>query len=291
LCSCAVEEEHIPVFKAAMTFCLDTQYVEDGEQIWKVKRGAGMGKLFARDMSNFAFHRLVEVDFLCKDEVRSRYGITSYQRYEDDILIILDADAVLLKELVNEMRARSQFYKLTVDVLSTHSCSMLDLSISKGAQWQQSGVIDIHPYTKQTSQHVYLSSKSYHPPTLHRSWPLARKIHFDRISTSKVHARKAYERLKQGILACDSSHPISDPIAPKRAQESSCVYSTWLAIPYNLVWKCKIFRDAVAEANSKLCAHGFDHHTVKIGWSLGGTHFCQKVASTLSRRLQASLRG
>merc|ERR1712226_292402 len=49
----------------------------------------------------------------------------------------------------------------------------LDITLSKGQHWQNTGFADVEPFTKPTALAVPLGVDACHHPSVHRSWPQA----------------------------------------------------------------------------------------------------------------------
>ena len=111
------------------------------DRLWTVEWGTGMGLMCSGDVSDTAFHYMVEDAFITDAGVRRRYGVTFYGRIKDDIFIILDGivHARQWGALVREMRVRSQFFKLKVESLTSVSAIILDVELKKDSEWRRTG--------------------------------------------------------------------------------------------------------------------------------------------------------
>ena len=84
---------------------------------------------------------------------------------------------------------------------------MLDLVIEKGERRRRSGLADIGMHVKSSAQGRLLCVSSWHPPFVHRSWPISRLLHFSRcVSGSRLFV-EASIRLLEKLQISSPFHP------------------------------------------------------------------------------------
>ena len=232
-------------FKKALEFVLDHQFVQlsaDDLYIFKVLVGSGMGLEMSGDVSDIAFHEMVEAEFVLNESVREKYHVEFYGRFRDDILLIIAGTPESRREFIDCLKVRSKFFKLKVESISRNSAVMLDLVVSKGFRFENIGSPDISIHTKSTAQGAALSSLSRHVPTVHSSWPMSRLLHYSNVVSHKSHFTEAALKLFSKVLASDCRHPSLGLIASsishgtvvasgqRRKQNKSC---SRLVIPWH----------------------------------------------------------
>lgn len=71
-----------------------------------------------------------------------RYGILMYKRFADDICIVAEATATLLRDFLVHVRQLAKFFVLGVDHVSPFGVVMLDLVLLKGDGFDKSGFLN-----------------------------------------------------------------------------------------------------------------------------------------------------
>ena len=177
-------------------------------ECFRVARGSGMGLICSGEISDWTFFADAEENFVLDEGVRTRFGIVLYLRFKDDIFVVLEAEDDVVTTFLEEFQALAGDFVLKLDADSTSSVEMLDLTISKGAMWSRSGVLDTAVYIKPTANSIPLSSESFHAPSVH-SWPLERIKHFFRISSAIGAAKATSRSFLAKLLKHDPLHPIA----------------------------------------------------------------------------------
>ena len=77
-------------------------------------------------------------------EVRVRFGVKSYMRCKDDMLVIIDGAYGNVPAFYRELQVKAACLKLKVDSISRQSAEMLDLIVYKGNGWLQHGMLGCH---------------------------------------------------------------------------------------------------------------------------------------------------
>ena len=140
-------------------------------KISKVEIGGGMGSTFAGALADWVLFLVAEKSFLARYE----HALALYARFRDDIVMCAPSVPSAKKLAANLASAASEIFVLETERVSTHSVVILDLEV----YWRAPGLLGYRPLVNKTARHVPLSSCSYHPPAVHRAWPIAemRRLH------------------------------------------------------------------------------------------------------------------
>ena len=258
--------------------------------------GSGMGLICSGEISDWTFFADAEENFVLDDAVRTRFGILLYLRFKDDIFVVMEAEDDAVTTFLEEFQALAGDFVLKLEANSSSSVEMLDLTISKGARWLKSGVLDTAVYIKPTANGIPLSSESFHAPSVH-SWPLERVKHFFKIS-SAIGGAKAVSRLfLTKLLKHDPYHPVRHQAEStiRDSRRVACEFvkrtrpSTWLPLSFSPVWARAGFTHTLAAIHEHLTVdqqvNTISFPSVGIAWSLGGKHLYRRVQSMLRKRL------
>lgn len=156
----------------AVQHLLVHQYVESPElqQCFQVLRGGGMGMMISGEISDLCYYRKVERSFACVPSVQRRFGISSYLRYRDDVVVVYDSTPLFCQFLQLYRQKLAPTYQVTFEGVSFDSIPMLDLSLGRIGRWRSTGRMGYEPYFKPTSRPIPLAICSGHHPKVH-SWP------------------------------------------------------------------------------------------------------------------------
>ncbi len=120
---------------------LDLQYVTNGEHVWQVNRGSGMGARHSSGLADLAFYHIAEKGLDWKE-----HGIIEYLRLRDDLCAIARDDQAATW-LVSEIARRAFVcWRVTFDAKSKVGIQMLDLYLYKGPHFMLTGVLDHSPF-------------------------------------------------------------------------------------------------------------------------------------------------
>jgi hypothetical protein len=150
----------------AVQFVLANQYVKnpvDGT-ILRVIKGSGMGSQISSDLSDLAFHDLVEVNVLPR---MGTFGIKSWCRYRDDIIMICKSSQVAHGFLELVKRHAHGVWTIKVEGASRQKLPFLDVLFKL-----HDGLLLWEPWSKPSRVFLPLHSESAHHPWCH-NWPLA----------------------------------------------------------------------------------------------------------------------
>ena len=173
-------------------------------------------------------------------------------------------------------------YTLEIDGVDDDSVVMLDIEIYKsqrGANW----ILRHKPYVKPTARHIPLGSDSYHPRSVHQSWPRAEMLRLHKRASlpqqsllfrlAKI-TRFAYFGLdEQALDKClDWSPGIKGICIPAHLQTGSLVAKQremYIAIPYHEAFFG--VQTAINKVVDKWRQHLIEStgisYSVKIAWS------------------------
>ena len=265
-------------------------------ECFRVARGSGMGLMCSGEISDWTFFADAEENFVLDEGVRTRFGIVLYLRFKDDIFVVLEAEDDVVTTFLEEFQALAGDFVLKLDADSTSSVEMLDLTISKGARWSRSGVLDTAVYIKPTANGIPLSSESFHAPSVH-SWPLERIKHFFRISSAIGAAKATSRSFLAKLLKHDPLHPVAirAESAIRGSSRACCDFvkrtrpSSWLPLAYSPVWARAGLTHTLNSLHEQLPASlkgdTIQFPSIGIAWSLGGKHLYRRVQSMLRKRL------
>ena len=163
------------------------------EVVFQVQRGSGIGMIHAGSLADTVFAKSVEAPLHGNPEFRE--GILRYLRFRDDVLVIAKspAHARKIKELFISLA--SVFCEVKVEDISLVGVSFLDFFVHRDKV--TSTCIAFCPHVKESARHIPLSSRSYHHPAIHRSWPIS--------EARRMAARSSSEQLAKSWIAAKVS--------------------------------------------------------------------------------------
>ena len=263
------------VFRTLAGFILDHQIisVRESDAAWRVTIGSGMGLTCSGEISDVAYHELVErgqLDYITP-EITNRTGIQWYGRFKDDLLIIFDDDRLKKVNTLRQIIGRGRFFKLKVEAMSSISCTMLDVHLWKGPRFEATGRLDFRVFQKDTQIWEPLSPTSAHPQHVHMNWPKGMCKRFHRLCSQSSVAREVSRRFVARLDLFTPERPRPDNRRPKPFSR--------LILPFHTMWTGlgahSIIHDAAEEA-------GISHNivaNVAIGWKLSAKHVGQNIMS------------
>ena len=217
-------------------FLLNAQYVvvpTNGGKL-KVVKGSGMGLPHSSGTSETAFYAGAEARMI---PLLKSHNMLFYGRFKDDILIIY-RDFSKFKSFMDQLKVGHPF-TLQCEEISSHEVNFLEVTIRKS---NNSYVVT--PYTKPTVLAVpWLSRHSFHHPSIHAMWPIARYRDRQQLCSSLesklFESRRFLTAAKQQHLAaraiaeieklkvgCAGAHKSRNPAS------SSGSTTFWLVLPF-----------------------------------------------------------
>jgi hypothetical protein len=143
-------------------------------------------------------------------------------------------------------------------------------------------MLDFEAFRKTTSIGLPLSPSSYHPPSVHKSWPKSMIARTRSLTSSKERADTlCYDLLikwkAQGIMAPDQPHPHQSPVLTLPLLNQFCAR---LILPYNCWWPLLGIGKLLQVANRD-SVDGLPHAPIifKTSWMLSGRHLSNVVRS------------
>ena len=194
---------------------------------------------------------------------------------------------------INKWRELASFFRITLDMTSTHEVNMLDVKIFKGPKWQRTGCLDTSLYTKPTSLNVPLSSSSHHPHNIHKNWPIGRVRKFSDLCATEEDFASAKQKFVSLQRKSSPLHPAIEPVLdyPWRSDRIHSIFRTpceecsWLFLPFHrllarvgLTSTLKKLWDKWRPILERACLIGRPLMP-RISWSLSGKPHLSIVAS------------
>ena len=195
-----------------------------------------MGQRCPGSISDWTFYKKCEQGFL--DGIQClQFGILAYVRYRDDAIVVSTSLAGLLDFWEALTIKAKPDWTLELESHSRREAAMLDVWIFKHCVGNGRYVLRHRPYVKPTARHIPLDQRSWHPHTVHRSWPLAELQRHHRNSMM----RKDFDQIKATFLHKLQTHFIEPQIIQKcvawqprfSVGIDSRVERVWLVLPYH----------------------------------------------------------
>ena len=266
---------------------LKTQYVinRHTNTTVRVKVGSGMGLGCSGEVSDNDVLQRVEIPFLLLPAVRQRYGILFYGRFKDDALLIATCSLHDLNELLAEIDTRADHFKVTIDEQSSLGVTMLDVKI--GRQGQR---LSFSPHRKDTAHGRYISSLSYHPSSVHRTWPIQMLNHYQSIASTDGKFRKAAQEFITKLAKDDCEHIALSSLISElhgislvlpRAEAQG--QKTFIVTPFHKVWEGagfnKILADLYRTWQRSLALVSEGNFLGTFSWRLAKANLASEVAA------------
>ncbi len=183
-----VEERSMRRFvREALYLTLTNQFVDQSfspefqkHTLFKVETGSGIGMRHAGSTADTLFDRIVEGPLLAEKEA---LGIQCYLRFRDDVFVVLTDLSTTPTFRSRFEQLASKYCVVSLETFSLVGVSFLDFSIFKSNP-NGLGVLMHRPFIKKTARHIALGSDSYHPRSVHESWPVAEMLRMTRRSSS-----------------------------------------------------------------------------------------------------------
>ncbi len=187
-------------------------------------------------VADLYFHRKVEAKILPD---ASKLGLCKYLRFRDDLLAVV-SDICHAPIFFTTIREKAASYcTIGQDAYSLRAVPFLDLMIFKSAP-EGEGFLSWRPFVKPTARHIPLSSESYHPASVHKSWPQAEMLRMTRRSADAATAaswRQAkLDRFKHFMLR----PRVLQECAVWRARTEACSAKEWMTVQSVFDRRCLI---------------------------------------------------
>ena len=223
-------------------FVLENQYamLEETGQHFRLKEGAGQGRIASGDLSDNTFYCLCERCFILKPVVQRKFGIQHYARYRDDAILIMDHTK--FDDFFRLLSIRcSIIYELKLEERDRMSMPILDAFVFFQPGFEtRGGVLQFRHYSKPTAYKRPLHGSSCHPTTLHYAWA-ANYIHSIGDRTSRCeHAMQHTKQFIQMYQASGGSKEVVERLqqvypyilAKKKLQPQEEEVIVYLAVPF-----------------------------------------------------------
>lgn len=110
----------------------------------KRKCGSGIGRLMSSLVSSVTLMKKAELGFVSREDIKSKYSIRFYFRYEDDLIVALGCSREMRIEFAWGFNECCNPRQVLVEEVSCHSVQLLDMKVNKCAD----GLIKTIPYVK-----------------------------------------------------------------------------------------------------------------------------------------------
>ena len=271
------------VFRRALTFVLDNQYVRSRlipNRLWKVVTGSGMGLKCSSNIADAAFLHAVELCGIGLAIRRSqeRSGLIFYRRFRDNLLMVFHPNFVKIKSILCKLE-NSDPYTGEVEEASPGGVSYLDLNIHVDQKYH---TVLYSPNVKPTALSSVLSIYSAHPSSVHGAWLKAYLLRLRKNSASiewfhsfkdEIMRRLADNGVDRTVLSTldrESQFTYPVPIRALRVRKPS-LHAFRVVLPYHPMWY-KSFGQTCADLSRmirNLNEPGIESfQNVRIAWSL-----------------------
>jgi hypothetical protein len=192
---------------SALNVLLPYQYVKQSfdvgsetHTVYRVQNGCGIGRNYAGALADWLFFAVVEKHLVPQF---GSFGVRLYLRFRDDLLCVL-SDLSLSPAYRNAMSELSSVYCVVgLETYSLVGVPFLDLFVFKSVP-EGDGLLRHRVHVKPTARHIPLSSSSYHPKGVHKSWPIAEMQRMARrcdvLSTSRFFQEQKLARFRWFLL-------------------------------------------------------------------------------------------
>ena len=256
-CASMVKPSWRTVFRVALTFILDHQYVTSAlfpRRCWRVVCGSGMGLRSSSFVANVAFMHAMELMGLMlvhKTHALETYGIKHYFRYVDNLFFVCTGDFVKIRSLVNNVKSTIRPFVGTVEEVSHVGITFLDLNLLKDHHWSVTGKLTFTPYLKPTALLSTLSVMSAHPVGIHEAWMRAYVLRLRDHSSSLVWFRTYKQEVLSRMRGAGIDHAIVAMVErsteftekvglPVSLFHDRCLArrerSVWIKMPFHPAW-------------------------------------------------------
>lgn len=162
-----------------LTAILKHNIFEFDGKMYRQTRGTAMGTKAAPSYANL-FMAQLEESFLATQDIKP----VIWKRLIDDIFIVWTSTRESLEKFLSDLNKFHPTLKFTWKISDT-SVDFLDLLISKGNRFKNSGVLDIELFLKPTNKFQYLAYSSCHPLAVRRGLVKGEVIRTLRASSSE----------------------------------------------------------------------------------------------------------
>lgn len=168
------------VLKALFEIVLKGNIFRFGDKIYCQLTGTAMGTRMAPNYANCFMHTL-ETTFLQSQPLKPFF----WKRFIDDILMLWPHTSESLTTFLQNLNSFHQNIKFTWEISHT-KVVYLDLEISKGSLFKNTGKLDIQTHFKTTNTFQYLHYTSSHPRSTFKGIIKGEAIRFIRTNTSET---------------------------------------------------------------------------------------------------------
>ena len=122
-----------------------------------------------------------------------------WKRYIDDIFVIWTGSNEDLKEFMNKINSIHPTIKFT-HKSDNNELTFLDMTIYKGSNFQETGILDIKTHIKKTNKQLYVHKTSYHPDLCKKAIATGEAIRYLKTNSKKVTFQKMTTQPKNKLI-------------------------------------------------------------------------------------------
>ena len=145
------------------------------------KQGTAMGTKMAPAYANI-FMRNLEP----KLQAVGKDNILTWKRFIDDIFIVWTGTREEFSTFMDTINTLHHSIKFTHECSETQ-ITFLDITLYKGARFQENGILDIKTHIKPTNKQLYVHATSYHPPCTGKSIAIGETNRYIRTNSDEQH--------------------------------------------------------------------------------------------------------
>jgi hypothetical protein len=194
-----MDENSLALFHDMMEVILNESYCRFANKVFKAIKGFPTGLACGRTCAEIYMHML-ERDLW----TLFRYQMKFARRYIDDFLGVFDLEEPT-RAFIAAYGNLDDSVQITADV-SASSIVMLDTRASKGDQWKETWILDVHLYQKPDSAFQYIPQFSDRPEHVLKAFLYGECIRIAKRNTSELLFRQHRELFRCRLLARGYAH-------------------------------------------------------------------------------------
>ena len=160
----------------------------------------------------------------------------------------------------------------------------LDVEVYRGAGWERTGILDTRVHSKPTSLWIPLGISSFHPASIHTSWPTSQLLRYKRICSSHSQYVENARKLSDQIFRCNGIHMFQNRATMRNHSANPKQPSSRIVLPHTVPWAhakmgtiLKHMREKWAPCLGSSLFQSAEH--VGLAWRLGGVHVQNELRS------------
>ena len=158
------------------------------------KQGTAMGTKMAPAYANIFMGNLEP-----KLQAVGKDNILTWKRFIDDIFIVWTGTGEEFSTFMDTINTLHHSIKFTHECSETQ-ITVLDITLYKGARFQENGILDIKTHIKPTNKQLYVHASSYHPPCTGKSIAIGETNRYIRTNSDEQHFNHMVNQLHTKLL-------------------------------------------------------------------------------------------